>query len=64
MDLGFSKAQVARWRESHYLLRVLPGVYAVGHRASTVEASLCSALLYAGADAVLSHATAAWWWHG
>jgi hypothetical protein len=38
-------------------------VYAVGHRAPSVEADLTAAALYAGPGAMLSHATALWW-HG
>jgi uncharacterized protein DUF559 len=37
-------------------------VYAVGHRAPSLEADLAAGLLYAGPGAMLSHATAAWWW--
>jgi hypothetical protein len=36
-------------------------VFAVGHRAPSVEADLTAACLYAGPGAMLSHATAAWW---
>ena len=43
------------------LHRVLPRVYAVGHRAQSVEADLTAAVLYAGPGAMLSHATALWW---
>ena len=43
------------------LHRVLPRVYAVGHRAPSVEADLTAAVLYAGPGAMLSHATALWW---
>ena len=40
---------------------VLPRVYAVGHRAPSVEANVTAAVLYAGPGAMLSHATALWW---
>ena len=40
---------------------MLPRVYAVGHRAPSVEADLWAAVLYAGPGAMLSHATALWW---
>jgi very-short-patch-repair endonuclease len=43
------------------LRQVLPHVYAVGHVAESVEGDLISAILYAGPDAMLSHATALWW---
>ena len=56
-----SSATVGDWTDQGYLHRILPGVYAVGHRASTTQAQLAGALLYAGPDAMLSHATAAWW---
>jgi hypothetical protein len=36
-------------------------VYAVGHRAPSVNADLTAAVLYAGPGAMLSHATALWW---
>jgi hypothetical protein len=39
-----------------------PGVYAVGHRVATREARWMSAVLAAGADAVLSHRAAAALW--
>jgi predicted transcriptional regulator of viral defense system len=52
---------ISRWIKDSYLHRVLPGVYAVGHPASSTEADLAAALLYAGPGAMLSHSTAAWW---
>ncbi len=61
LPLGVSDDQIAWWLGAGYLLRRLPGVYAVGHAAPSVEAELSEALLYAGPAAVLSHATAAWW---
>lgn len=62
MALGIDGRAIRRWIRGGYLHRVLPGVYAVGHRAPSVEADLTAALLYAGPGAMLSHATAAWWW--
>jgi hypothetical protein len=59
--LGVGRAAVARWMEHGYLHRVLPRVYAVGHRAPSVEGDLAAALLYAGPGAMLSHAIAVWW---
>ncbi len=61
-DAGVSDAMISRWVADGYLHRVLPRVYAVGHTASGPEADLAAALLYAGPGAMLSHATAAWWW--
>ena len=39
-----------------------PGVYAFGRRTVPIEGRLLAAVLHAGPGAVLSHATAAWWW--
>jgi hypothetical protein len=60
--LGVSSARIGRWTQSGYLQRVLPGVYAVGHIAPSVAGELVAGLLYAGPGALLSHATAAWWY--
>jgi predicted transcriptional regulator of viral defense system len=60
--LGADSAAINRWLRQSYLSRKLPGVYAVGHDAPSVEAELAEALLYAGPGAMLSHQTAAWWW--
>ncbi|HTP23255.1 MAG TPA: DUF559 domain-containing protein [Solirubrobacteraceae bacterium] len=59
--LGIDDQTIARWTATGYLHRVLPRVYAVGHRAPSVEADLTAAVLYAGPGAMLSHATALWW---
>jgi Protein of unknown function (DUF559) len=62
-ELGIGRSRVARWIADGYLHPDdLPGVYAVGHRAPSVEGDLSAALLYAGEGAVLSHATALWWY--
>jgi very-short-patch-repair endonuclease len=60
--VGVDGKSIRRWTRAGYLHRVLPRVYAVGHDAPSVEADLAAALLYAGPGAMLSHATAAWWW--
>lgn len=60
--LGVSKGTISTWAGQRYLILVLPGVYAVGHAAPSIEADLFAAVLYAGPGAMLSHATAAWWW--
>ena len=52
---------MSRWTVAGYLHRRLPGVYAVGHVSTSIEALLAEALLYAGPGAMLSHTTAAWW---
>ncbi|MBV9335854.1 MAG: DUF559 domain-containing protein [Solirubrobacterales bacterium] len=61
--LGIDRRVVFRWVSQGYLHCELPRVYAVGHRAPSVEADLWAAVLYAGPGAMLSHATALWW-HG
>ena len=62
--LGIDDAQIARelaarrWSPS-----ALPGVYLRGAGSAVGYPTRCWAgLLYAGEGAVLSHATAAWWW--
>jgi uncharacterized protein DUF559 len=52
---------IGDWLCQGYLHRCLPGVFAVGHLAPSVEGDLAAALLYAGEGAMLSHATAIWW---
>jgi len=59
---GFTDTRITRWTQAGRLHRLHHGIYAVGHRALGVEGRLFAALLYAGPDALLSHATAAWWW--
>jgi hypothetical protein len=59
--LGVANQTIVRWADGGYLHPVLPRVYAVGHRAHSVEADLWAAVLYAGPGAMLSHATALWW---
>ena len=59
--LGVDAKTIGRVTGDGYLHRVLPRVYAVGHRAPSVEADLWAAVLYAGPGAMLSHATALWW---
>jgi hypothetical protein len=61
--LGIKTVVVSQWVGQGYLIAELPRVYAVGHRAPSVEADLWAAVLYAGPGAMLSHATALWW-HG
>jgi very-short-patch-repair endonuclease len=61
VELGITRGTIANWLGDGYLYRTLPGVYAVGHKAPSVEAGLADALLYAGHGAMLSHVTALWW---
>ncbi len=53
---------ISRWVAEGYLQAGLPRVYAVGVRVPSVEGDLMAAVLYGGPGAMLSHATAAWWW--
>ena len=59
--LGVGDKTITDWKRQGYIHRVLPSVYAVGHRAPAYEADLAAALLYAGPGAALSHTTAAHW---
>jgi hypothetical protein len=59
--LGIDAKTIGRLVAGGYLSQVRPRVYAVGHRAPSVEADLWEAVLYAGPGAMLSHATALWW---
>ncbi len=59
--LGVGRATIVDWVGAGYLHPRLPGVYAVGHIAPSTEGDLSEALLYAGQGAMLSHATALWW---
>lgn len=59
---GVSRSSVSDWVRNARLHRLYPGVYAVGHRALSIEGRLAAALFHAGPGAMLSHATAAWWW--
>jgi Protein of unknown function (DUF559) len=60
-SLGVGEATIDRWVRAGYLHPRLPGVYAVGSPARTVESDLWEAILYAGPGAMVSHGTAAWW---
>jgi hypothetical protein len=61
--LGVDDSAISRWATTGYFHQEFPRVYAVGHRAPSVEADLWAAVLYAGPGAMLSHGTALWW-HG
>jgi very-short-patch-repair endonuclease len=61
LELGISSTTITRWAAEGRLIRIYPGVYAVGHAALQTEARLLAAILYAGTGAALSHETAAWW---
>jgi hypothetical protein len=59
--MGIDDAMIQRWVRTGYLFRVLPGVYAVGHLASSHDAALFSAVLCAGPGAGLDGLTAGVW---
>jgi very-short-patch-repair endonuclease len=61
-ECGLTGATVSRWVAAGRLQRIYPRVYAVGHRALTIEGKLLAAILYAGPGAALSHESAAHWW--
>ena len=60
-QLGLAEATISAWTKRGRLHLRLPGVYAVGHTACTIESDLVEALLYAGPGAALSHTTGCWW---
>ena len=51
--IGIKTVVVSQWVRQGYLIVELPRVYAVGHRAKSVEADLVAAVLYAGPGATL-----------
>lgn len=59
---GVNASMRHRWRTDGRLYLIHHRVYSLGHPEVPIEGRLVAALLYAGDDAVLSHATAAWWW--
>jgi len=58
-----SHSTAARWRAEGRLHPIHRGVYALGHPSVPIEGRLVAALIHAGPNTALSHATAAWWWH-
>src|SRR4051794_8646469 len=59
---GWSDARIDRWATAGSLVRLHPGVFALGHAALRPEGWWTGALLAAGPPAVLSHFTAAELW--
>lgn len=59
---GLSGGEISRWLGQGRLIRILPGVYALGHTRLSWRGRLWAALLYAGPGAALSHRTAAHLW--
>lgn len=62
LGCGLTKSMAHRWRRAGTLHVLYPEVFTLGHRSLPVEGRMVGALLHAGDSAVLSHATAAWWW--
>ncbi len=60
--LGYGRTAVHRLTARGYLIRLYPGVYAVGHPPLRIEGQLLAALFHAGDGSALSHTTACWWW--
>lgn len=59
---GVSSARIGRWVARGWLLRLHPGVYALGHRAISPRGMKLAALLYAGDLSALSHRTGLHHW--
>lgn len=59
--IGVGRGAIEVWIERERVVKDLPKVYALGHRAASREGDLWAAVLYAGPGAVLSHATGAHW---
>jgi hypothetical protein len=59
LSAGFSSKEIERRTETGLLLRVHRGVFRVGHRAPSIEATYLAAVLACGAGAVLSGRPAA-----
>ena len=59
---GVGDGAIGRWVRSGRLIRVHPGVYALGHHAVGTRGRLIAALLYAGDGSALSHTTGARLW--
>jgi very-short-patch-repair endonuclease len=62
LDLGVPARTITRWAQTHRLVTVHTGVYAVGHQQHTAVAKGMAAVLACGDQAVLSHDSAAALW--
>src|SRR5687768_6881896 len=62
LEAGVTRQGIASRLRRGDLLREHPGVYRVGHRAPSVEATYLAAVLAAGEDAVLCGRAAAHLW--
>lgn len=62
IEIGLTRSRIQRAVGTGYLIRIYPGVYAVGHCALTVRSRWMAAVLVGGDQAVLSHGSAASAW--
>ena len=62
IECGLSGSLISRWVQAGHLIRLYPGVYAVGHASLPYEGRLTAALFATGAGAGLSHESAMHWW--
>src|SRR5215211_6780211 len=62
LDLGFSEHMIDRRVRMGWLIPILNGVYAVGHRPRLLRGWHCAALLAAGERSALSHRSAGAHW--
>lgn len=62
LALGASNSWISRALRGGRLVRMYPGVYAVGYRRVDRHAVAMAAVLRCGPSALLSHGSAAWLW--
>lgn len=62
MDCGLTGAAITRWIARGWLIRLHPGVYALGHTAILPEGRYTAGLLHSGPASGLAHGTAAFLW--
>jgi very-short-patch-repair endonuclease len=63
LELGFTNAAIGRMVARGHLIRVRPGVYAVGHDRLSAQGRWMAAVLSCGDGALLSHLSAAAHWN-
>jgi hypothetical protein len=61
-NCGLSGGDISRWISQGRIIRILPGVYALGHTRITWRGRVFAALLYGGPGSALSYDTAAYLW--
>jgi very-short-patch-repair endonuclease len=62
LEIGLTPEAIDHWMRSARLHRLYRGVYLLGHAGVTEGARELGAVLACGADAVISHRSAAWLW--